>query len=135
MKFDPVQRPAHYNIHPSGVECIEIAEQLGFNLGNAYKYVFRHRHKGKAQEDLQKALWYLKRECSLRDRTIYAKPLLDRRMEARLGEIIEAEPDSDTALLLEAIFIAAATTHRELFEGKIRLAERLIERIVASIQQ
>jgi hypothetical protein len=60
--FDVVQRPAHYNKHPSGVECIEIAEYMGFNLGNAFKYLWRGGLKdGDATQDYEKALWYLRR--------------------------------------------------------------------------
>jgi hypothetical protein len=60
--FDAVQRPAHYNKHPSGVECIEIAEYMGFNLGNAFKYLWRAGLKqGDCTQDLEKALWYLRR--------------------------------------------------------------------------
>ncbi len=57
---DMVNHPPHYNSHPSGVECIEVAELLPFTLGNAFKYVFRHRQKG-GLEDLRKAHWYLER--------------------------------------------------------------------------
>lgn len=60
--FDDVQRPAHYNKHPSGVECIEIAEYMGFNLGNAFKYLWRGGLKNtSAVEDYRKAMWYLRR--------------------------------------------------------------------------
>lgn len=60
--FDDVQRPAHYNKHPSGVECIEIAEYMGFNLGNAFKYLWRGGLKNSsASQDYEKALWYLRR--------------------------------------------------------------------------
>jgi hypothetical protein len=57
-----VDHPKHYNAHPSGVECIEIAEWLPFNLGNALKYLWRSPHKGTSVEDLKKAAWYLRRE-------------------------------------------------------------------------
>jgi hypothetical protein len=30
---DPVNRPAHYTSHPSGIECIQITEHMLFNLG------------------------------------------------------------------------------------------------------
>lgn len=58
---DMVNNPVHYNAHPSGLEVIELTELLGFRLGNATKYVLRHRHKGKPIEDLEKAAWYLRR--------------------------------------------------------------------------
>lgn len=57
---DMVNRPPHYNDHPSGVECIEVTELLDFNLGNAFKYAFRHRTKN-GREDLEKCAWYLNR--------------------------------------------------------------------------
>lgn len=59
---DPVNHPAHYATHPSGVEVIEITRHLNFNVGNAVKYICRHNLKGKPQEDLQKAAWYIQDE-------------------------------------------------------------------------
>lgn len=59
---DPVDHPHHYNAHPSGVECIDIAEHMNFNRGNALKYLWRAGEKGSELEDLQKARWYLDRE-------------------------------------------------------------------------
>lgn len=63
---DAVDHPAHYNGHPSGVECIDVVEHMGFNLGNVIKYVWRADHKGDAIEDLRKARWYLEREIARR---------------------------------------------------------------------
>lgn len=60
--FDIVQRPKHYNAHPSGVECIEIIEHMTFNLGNAMKYLWRGGLKvSDATQDFEKGLWYLRR--------------------------------------------------------------------------
>jgi hypothetical protein len=54
--------PQHYKQHPSGVECIEIAENMVFPLGNAVKYVFRNQIKHENPTlDLKKALWYISR--------------------------------------------------------------------------
>lgn len=63
---DPVNNPSHYTSHPSGVECIEIAEHFPFNIGNAIKYLWRAGLKGDAMEDLEKALWYVDREIHRR---------------------------------------------------------------------
>jgi hypothetical protein len=60
---DPVEHPAHYTAHPSGVECIQITEHMNFNLGNVIKYVWRSEEKG-GVEDLRKAAWYLQREIA-----------------------------------------------------------------------
>jgi len=66
MSDDPVNHPKHYTSHPSGVECIQVTEHMGFNLGNAVKYIWRADEKGNALEDLQKAAWYLQRELQRR---------------------------------------------------------------------
>lgn len=66
---DPVNHPAHYTQHPSGVECIQITEHMGFNLGNAVKYIWRADLKDNAIDDLKKARWYIERELQKRDRT------------------------------------------------------------------
>lgn len=65
VKYDPVQKPIHYNKHPSGIECIQITEHMGFCIGNAMKYLWRADLKG-GIEDLNKAIWYIQREISKR---------------------------------------------------------------------
>lgn len=57
-----VDHPIHYNVHPSGVEAIDLCEHLSFNTGNAVKCLFRAGLKGAAAKDLDKAIWYLNRE-------------------------------------------------------------------------
>lgn len=59
---DLVDHPPHYTAHPSGVECIQIAEHFGFCIGNAIKYLWRAGLKGDTVEDLRKARWYVDRE-------------------------------------------------------------------------
>jgi len=62
MSDDNVNHPAHYTQHPSGIECIEITRHMGFNLGNAMKYIWRADLKAKAIEDLEKAIFYIQDE-------------------------------------------------------------------------
>lgn len=66
---DPVSHPSHYTTHPSGIECIQITEHMGFNLGNALKYIWRCDLKRDAIEDLKKARWYIEREIAKREGT------------------------------------------------------------------
>lgn len=80
FQSDPVHHPKHYNDHPSGVECIEIAEHMNFNLGNAFKYAFRWKHKG-GIEDLRKCLWYVSKEIDRRTSERWAVWLKDERYE------------------------------------------------------
>lgn len=63
---DPVNHPAHYTTHPSGVECIQITEHMNFCLGNAMKYLWRAGLKEGTHPitDLQKARWYIDREIA-----------------------------------------------------------------------
>jgi hypothetical protein len=63
---DNINHPKHYTEHPSGIECIEIVEYMGFNLGNAIKYIWRADLKNDAIEDLKKAAWYINREIGRR---------------------------------------------------------------------
>ena len=70
QKADSVNHPAHYNSHPSGIECIEIARHHNFNIGNTIKYLWRAGLKSeegmegtdKQVEDLNKAIWYIQDE-------------------------------------------------------------------------
>lgn len=62
---DNVNQPKHYTSHPSGVECINIAEMLPFNLGSALKYIWRSDLKWDKQEDTKKAIFYLRRQAAL----------------------------------------------------------------------
>lgn len=49
--------PNHYKTRKH--ECIEFTRLLNFNLGNAFKCIWRFEHKN-GKEDLEKAVWYLK---------------------------------------------------------------------------
>ena len=70
QKTDNVNHPSHYNSHPSGIECIDIARHHNFNIGNTIKYLWRAGLKSeegmedtyKQVEDLNKAIWYIKDE-------------------------------------------------------------------------
>lgn len=66
--IDPqgINHPKHYNVHPSGVECIDVVEHMGFNLGNAIKYIWRADEKEDSFKDLRKAVWYIEREIERR---------------------------------------------------------------------
>lgn len=61
-KKEMVNHPEHYR--GNKYEAIDIIEDynLGFNLGNAVKYILRCEKKGNKIEDIQKAIWYLDRE-------------------------------------------------------------------------
>jgi hypothetical protein len=61
---EAVYHPPHYT--EGVIECIDAIEASmtpvafkGFLKGNAMKYLWRYEKKGKANQDLQKAIWYL----------------------------------------------------------------------------
>ena len=64
---DNVNHPKHYNSHPSGVEAITVCEHMGFNIGNAIKYLWRADHKN-GLEDLKKSVWYINREIAKKEK-------------------------------------------------------------------
>ena len=66
-KSDPVS-PSHYQSHPSGVECYQIAEWWPFHLGNALRYIWRVDGKGDPVENLRKAAWHIEKEILRRER-------------------------------------------------------------------
>lgn len=67
---DLVNHPSHYTSDPSGVECIQITRHRNFNIGNAFKYLWRNGLKDSAAksarekqvEDLRKAIFYIEDE-------------------------------------------------------------------------
>lgn len=71
---DPINQPRHYTSHPSGIECIQITEHMGFTLGNAVKYIWRADLKANAIEDLKKAQWYINREMKKRGEMVGSWP-------------------------------------------------------------
>ena len=70
-EYDNVNRPSHYCT--GKFECIDVMLEtqgkqavLDFCLCNAFKYLYRHKHKGGA-EDIKKAVWYLNKYLELAD--------------------------------------------------------------------
>jgi hypothetical protein len=68
MQNDPVNHPHHYCSHPSGVEAIIITREMSFNVGNAFKYLYRCDLKGNIVQDIDKAIWYIRDEISRREK-------------------------------------------------------------------
>ncbi len=65
--YDPVNLPEHY-AKDDAIECIDamVAAFGEENVQdycriNAFKYVWRAHQKGKEEEDVKKAIWYLRR--------------------------------------------------------------------------
>ena len=58
-----VDHPSHYN--QGSKEVIDLIEENGYGngfcYGNAIKYLLRAPHKGEERQDLEKAVWYIRR--------------------------------------------------------------------------
>lgn len=63
-KKEMVNHPQHYGGGDNPYEVIKVIEawNLGFCLGNTLKYIARTGKKDDELQELEKALWYLKRE-------------------------------------------------------------------------
>jgi hypothetical protein len=72
-----VDHPPHYNNHPSKIECNEVTRYMNFDLGNAFKYLFRAESKN-GKQDYRKAIWYLNDEIAFRE-DWYAPATFDKR--------------------------------------------------------
>lgn len=73
--MNTINHPAHYTDDTKPCECIEVAQYHSFCVGNAIKYVWRHRLKGRPLEDLQKAEWYLQRAIDNGEKCRLGDPL------------------------------------------------------------
>ena len=59
--YDPVNHPSHYLKAAIAVEPIELTARLNACLGQAVNYIVRAPYKGNEREDLEKAVFYLKK--------------------------------------------------------------------------
>lgn len=84
-EYDMIQKAPHYNMHPSGVECIDVVMYLDFCSGSAIKYLWRGGLKGQAllPDDLRKAAYYVRRIPSTD--SIFALPAVCESMDKVLG--------------------------------------------------
>lgn len=116
-----VNHPSHYNMHPSGIECIDLVRCLPFGLGNAVKYLWRSGLKQTEKQDLEKALWYiddtlqnlcpcLEPDDDTAPQTVYAQQLRDQ--YHRFSLYFEASSRSDNDWLILQICISVTKDTR-----------------------
>ncbi len=140
-EHDPVNKPKHYTTHRSGVECIELTEKLSFNLGNAFKYVFRRADKENTLQDVSKAEWYLKREIARLEALIEVTPAsvellihphLTNADYKKANRVIAAEISAHAAdyyvYLFDQASLSAASDLESLYQALVSL-QLLIEEI------
>jgi hypothetical protein len=129
--MDSVNHPSHYTF--SSIETIEVIEQLTDSqqhLGTAVKYLSRAGKKSvqKEKEDLDKAIWYLRRYIkqfglTIRNRYHMADPNLTERVLKEWGLTPER------TMALRCIFEAqshAVGRRKQLLENAILYIEKSI---------
>lgn len=95
---DLVNQPPHYKQHPSGIEAIEVIEDMKHpTLASAAKYWLRRDFKDSTVMDLQKMLWYVEREIGRR--LSPKKPVEKAKLR---GEVLKHEKSKILGYLLEA---------------------------------
>lgn len=119
---ESVHHPKHYNSHPSGVECIEITRFMNFNLGNAFKYIFRRNDKDDILTNLKKAEWYIQDELT------YGQPTesLNKETIMKLGKIISYELNNFGVMLVN---LAICCGDYETLERTLKLVQAEISKI------
>lgn len=69
-EYEFVKHPRHYNLHPAGIECIDVIQYMTFNVGTAIKHCWRAGLKPGQDDvrDLRKAIEYLQFEIERLER-------------------------------------------------------------------
>lgn len=93
---DMVNHPNHYANNRMreliGVECIDFTRHMSFDVGNAFKYVWRCLDKGTTVQDLDKAVFYLNDHI---DNIYYLEPYCNDESIKDLVDSLYRVDDSD----------------------------------------
>lgn len=101
---DLINHPKHYTTHQSKIECIEITRHLSFNRGNAIKYLWRCGKKDDAQQELQKAIWYLNDEVNYFGEMVKYNEVADTVLSKKLDKLAQYQTDQERQLFNVIIF-------------------------------
>lgn len=130
---ETVNHPVHYNSHPSGIEAIDLIEDLPSNISNAVKYLYRRDHKSDDPcEDLKKAMWYTRREIERREKAGYVPCVVNTAALDPLAELFERVFDHESVLMTRTL---GALYHSALFPANVALLRRAASGIEAEIKR
>lgn len=107
-KHDPVSHPRHYNMHPSGVEVIELTREMPFGPGNAVKYILRRNLKDSLIENIRKAEFYL--ADSLNEGIMYQP---NRRLVNKALLVVRHDPNHLVRSFISTLCIEGADTSED----------------------
>lgn len=127
MSKEQVNHPDHYNSHPSGIECIEVVQHFGFNIGNVVKYCWREglKHNDGGIEDLKKARFYLDQEIKLREKE--TNVIISPTPDVRTSKITEGLPKVELKTSMPKVNPPSKGTLQELSE-KLHENARILHR-------
>lgn len=133
-KKDAVNHPEHYETN--GVECIDaiVASQgkdsaKEFCVCNAFKYIWRNKHKKSSVEDIKKAVWYLEKFLQLSDNKDYIHVDFDvddissEKHKSILVNAISGNAGGDIAPKKEHKLSWADVTHKDCVEACLLLED------------
>lgn len=111
------------------LSCNDFTQHLNFHLGSAFKYIFLHKDDG-GREDLEKALWHLKRQRN--DAPKFKK--LKNKLYFKLSEKLDAcgfdtDTDTDTGQALDAILYAASEYNEDNISWAIACVKTLLDKM------
>ncbi len=115
--------PKHYKNRAH--ECIGFAQYLNFNLGNAFKYIWRHKEEG-GREDLEKAIWYLERQ---RDDAPEFIELKVKKYGDMYDKLCLTDFDMDTRYALCRILYAAASGSEDSISWALDCVKDLLKKM------
>ena len=115
--------PKHYKNRDH--ECIEFTSYLNFNLGNAFKCIWRHKEKG-GSEELEKAVWYLERQ---RDDAPEFIELKVKKYGDMYDKLCLVDFDMDTHAALGAVLYAAADCTEDNISWAIACVKDLLKKM------
>lgn len=120
--------PSHYRQHAH--ECIEFTMHMNFNLGNAFKYIWRHKEKN-GREDLEKAIWYLERQ---RDDVPKFKKLKDKKYCEMRYKLCLIDFDMDAHFALSAVLTAATDFTEDNISQAIVCVKDLLKKMPSEME-
>lgn len=121
VDLQDVTKVKRYNSHPSGVECILVIRGMNFDMGSAFKYVFRRQEK-EFERSLKSALYYLKDQLEHKMQAV-----LDTGCVALIQTIIEAEKNEHARSFYQAVWAYCNFPHDRHLSEAIKAVEFLIK--------
>lgn len=133
--FDRVARAKHYNVHPSGIECIVLVRLCPFSLGNAIKYVWRAGEKNDIIEDLKKAIWYLDDYTKALDREFDSPPQIV--AAGRIAERVQDQRNGNLEGFLRALYggLENGGPWRFTYKSRVNLASLFVEGMIDNVKR